>query len=89
MASHAVVAQWGNSEAIRIPKGIREELGLHAGDTVSLEVSDGSLVVTPLASGRRVGRFDVPDIGALFLEYDGSYQPQEDAFAAPVGREEL
>ena len=31
----------------------------------------------------------VADLDKLFLEYDGSYRPSEDGFAAPFGSEEV
>jgi antitoxin MazE len=33
------VSKWGNSLAVRIPKGVAEEMGLHDGDDVTMEFS--------------------------------------------------
>lgn len=41
------VQKWGNSLALRIPKGVAEELGLTQGGSVDVRVQGGALVVTP------------------------------------------
>lgn len=41
------VQKWGNSLALRIPKGVAEELGLTQGGSVEVKVQGGALVVTP------------------------------------------
>ena len=33
------VSKWGNSLAVRIPRGVAEAMGLHDGDDVTLEFS--------------------------------------------------
>lgn len=47
-------------------------------------VPDNPIVIHPVRPS-----VTVPDLDALFEGYDGSYQPQEDGFAAPAGEEEL
>ncbi|MBD2628090.1 AbrB/MazE/SpoVT family DNA-binding domain-containing protein [Trichormus variabilis] len=42
-----VVAKWGNSLAIRIPKAWAEQVQLKEGTDVNLSVSGDSLVITP------------------------------------------
>lgn len=41
------IAKWGNSSAIRLPRGVLEQLGLKRGDTVELSVEDGRGVIAP------------------------------------------
>lgn len=43
----AAVARWGNSLALRLPRGLAEEVRLNEGAAVELTVRDGALVVTP------------------------------------------
>lgn len=89
MQATATVAKWGNSEGVRIPREMREATGINEGVTVSLEVRDGAIVMRPVStSERRIGRYVLPDLQALFADYRGP-QPDEDGLAAPVGREEL
>jgi len=42
-----VVRLWGSSLALRIPKPVAIQLGLHEGSVVDLKVEDGRLVITP------------------------------------------
>lgn len=45
---HSKVQMWGNSLAVRIPKGMAQETGLSAETAIDIRVSDGYLVVAPL-----------------------------------------
>ncbi|PJM73468.1 hypothetical protein CS006_05385 [Bifidobacterium primatium] len=90
MTSTAVVATWGNSEAIRIPKEIREQTGISAGSYVTLDVEDGNIVIRPVSpKTTRVSDYNVPDLRDLFADWRGTWQPEEDGFAAPVGQEAM
>ncbi|MDR4466593.1 MAG: AbrB/MazE/SpoVT family DNA-binding domain-containing protein [Nitrospira sp.] len=48
--------KWGNSLAIRIPKGVAVQVGLKALDDLEIEVQDGNVVLKPQL--RRVHRLD-------------------------------
>lgn len=41
------VGLWGGSCAIRLPKMAVETLGLHEGESVSLQIKDNTLVIRP------------------------------------------
>ena len=43
------VQKWGNSLALRIPKSFANEVGLQRETSVEVSLSDGSLVITPIA----------------------------------------
>ena len=43
------VQKWGNSLAVRIPKGVAEESKLSVGTEVEVGVEDGRIVVVPVA----------------------------------------
>jgi len=43
------VCKWGNSLAIRIPKGVAEDAHLEGGISIDLRVEDGKLVGEPIA----------------------------------------
>lgn len=45
------VSRWGNSLAVRLPKAVAEDLRLEEGQTVDLEIEDGSVRLRP--TGRR------------------------------------
>lgn len=46
------IQKWGNSLAVRIPKGIAEEAGLGQATPVDIHVSEGQIVITPLRPAR-------------------------------------
>ena len=41
-------SKWGNSIALRIPKGLAEELQVFDGKAADIQIRNGSLVVTPV-----------------------------------------
>jgi antitoxin MazE len=47
MATSTQIARWGNSLGRRLPKSVALEAQLDAGDTVSVSVQDGAIVVRP------------------------------------------
>lgn len=48
MASTATVQMWGNTRAVRIPKGIAQQVGLESGTEVTLTPAKGGLLVRPI-----------------------------------------
>lgn len=46
------VRKWGNSLGVRIPKAFAEEAVLGEGSAVDVSVSEGRIVVTPVAARR-------------------------------------
>ncbi len=46
------VQKWGNSLGMRIPKSFAEEVSVSEGSTVDLSVSNGALVIRPVAPPR-------------------------------------
>ena len=45
----ARVQKWGNSLALRIPKAFADEAGLQRETTIEMSLTDGKLVITPVA----------------------------------------
>jgi antitoxin MazE len=45
----ARVQKWGNSLALRIPKAAAEACSLETGSEVDLDLTDGCLLITPIA----------------------------------------
>ena len=43
-----IIKKWGNSLALRIPKALAEEAGLHYELSVELSLLDGKLVIAPI-----------------------------------------
>ncbi len=42
------IQKWGNSLALRIPKSLAEDSGVHTGSVVELRLVRGNLVATPV-----------------------------------------
>ena len=42
------ISKWGNSLAVRLPRGIIEESGLVEGSDVELTLRDGRIVIAPV-----------------------------------------
>lgn len=43
------IQKWGNSLALRIPKSFATEVGLQRETSVEISLSEGNLVITPVA----------------------------------------
>lgn len=41
------IQKWGNSLAVRVPKGIAEQAGVKSNDVVDMNVEDGRIVLLP------------------------------------------
>ncbi len=76
------VQRWGNSLALRIPKAFAEELGLHAGVCVQVELSDGRLVLEPADKGAY-------SLDELLAQVTQENIHVEVDLGEPVGREAL
>jgi antitoxin MazE len=74
------IGLWGGSCAVRLPKMAVESLGLHDGETVSLEIENGGLVIRPSKN-----RYVLDD---LVREAQGLVAP-EPLDDAPMGEEQL
>ena len=48
----AVVQQWGNSLALRIPKAFAQQTSIKKGSSVTLSVENGRMVMQPLQRRR-------------------------------------
>ena len=56
------IQRWGNSQGVRVPKGVLAEARLEVGDVVDVRAVDGAIVVTKLRSRR--GRIALEDLVA-------------------------
>jgi antitoxin MazE len=52
-----LIAKWGNSLAVRIPKNLAAEVNVQDGDPVEVSVEGGALVVRPQAK-----RYSIEDL---------------------------
>lgn len=77
------VQKWGNSQGVRVPLKLLEEVNISVGDEVDVTVQEGTIVVSP--SQRIRGRYRLEDLLAQMPE---DYEPTEVDWGTPVGREE-
>jgi antitoxin MazE len=75
------IKKWGNSLAVRVPKGIAEKAGIEMGDEFDIEVeNDNIIILLPRKSGKYRLRELVKDI-------TDENRHEETDFGGPVGRE--
>lgn len=79
--------KWGNSQGVRIPKALLEELRLNAGAEVSLAIADDepAIILRPIRPGKPVrGRHRIEDLAARMPR---NYKAEEFGPGLPAGRE--
>ena len=81
------LSRWGNAQALRIPKELREQVGISEGSQLEASVSNGAILLKPIRNTDRIVR--VPRLSERFKNRKEPYQAEEDPFGAPVGREKL
>jgi antitoxin MazE len=82
----AVISQWGNSEAVRLPAEMIRQLGIQTNDEVVLQVTDDTLTLRKpsISSMPRKGTIEY-----LFKDYSGeSFQTEFVNPKEPVGEEQ-
>ncbi|MGA2593362.1 MAG: AbrB/MazE/SpoVT family DNA-binding domain-containing protein [Bryobacteraceae bacterium] len=80
MSNHSQVSKWGNSLAVRIPRGIAKEARLAEGDRLTLNLAtDGSIV---LRSARRKY-----ELRQLVSRITARNRHSETEWGTPMGRE--
>jgi len=77
------IQKWGNSQGVRVPLRLLEEVKIAVGDEVDVTVHEGRIVVAP--SQRIRGKYRLED---LLAQMPDDYEPAEENWGAPVGREE-
>jgi antitoxin MazE len=77
------IQKWGNSQGLRFPKTLLEELDLQIGDEVNISVHEGKIIIEPVNK-----MHDRYDIRALVAEMPEEYQVEEVDWGAPVGKED-
>ena len=77
------VQKWGNSQGLRLAKGVLEDAGMNVGDEVDVAVKDGVIVV--VAPARRIrGKHRLED---LVSRIPPDYEAGEEDWGDPAGRE--
>lgn len=73
------IQKWGNSQGIRIPKVILDEMQWN-GDEELILVADKDKIIIKKADSRK-------NIKELFADFDGEYVPIEIDWGHPAGEE--
>ena len=76
------IQKWGNSQGLRFPKAILEELQIGSGDEVRLSVRAGRIIIEPVSRVR--GRHD---LRKLVAKIPKGYRARELDWGRPVGKE--
>ena len=76
------VQKWGNSQGVRFPTKVLQEAKITVGDEVDITVEDGRIVVQASQRVRRRARLE-----DLVARMPGPYEPREEDWGGPVGRE--
>jgi len=76
----AIIQKWGNSQGIRLPKIILENVNMSEGDNVEI-ITQSETIIIKRVSGKR------KTIQELFDGYEGDYTPEEIDWGEPVGSE--
>lgn len=74
-----VVAKWGNSLAVRLPRAAADEAKLREGDRVQIVARRGKLEVRAMR--------ERPSLGELVSEITRENLPEAPGWGPPVGRE--
>lgn len=78
---YGTIQKWGNSHAIRLPKGIVEAVALAENERVEI-TTDNDVITIKKASKRKYKNLE-----ELFDGYTGDYKCSEWATGASVGKE--
>ena len=76
---YTTIQKWGNSQGIRLPKGILEMANLNENDTVKLKVEDGKVIIVPAKKHITLKE--------RIAEYEGEYKPHEWDIGPSIGKE--
>lgn len=77
----ANIQKWGNSQGIRIPKSVMNELDFSFGQSVELIIDDDRLIIKKADTKKK-------SIRELFENYTGDYACSEVDWGESVGNEE-
>jgi len=77
---YATIQKWGNSQAIRIPKGILEEVSLHENDQVEIKAEKGCITISKINKRHKT-------LKERLANYKGDYETTEWDTGEPLGKE--
>ncbi len=77
----STIQKWGNSQGIRIPKHILNELKWHNNEAITIKAENEKIIIEKLKQDKR------KNINELFADFDGQYTATEIDWGKAVGKE--
>lgn len=77
------IQKWGNSQGVRLPKAVLDELFLQENDRVEITTGKDSIIIKKTTRKRRAKK----SLEERFENYTGDYQCAEYDWGEPAGRE--
>ena len=78
----AKISKWGNSQGLRVPKDVMENLHLNIGDDVNITIEDNKVILEPVK--KEIPKYNLEE---LITKMPNNYTPKEDITSA-IGNEE-
>ena len=78
----AKISKWGNSQGLRVPKDIMEDLHLSIGDTVNITVENEKVIIEPIKNNKVKY-----NLNKLIAQIPSDYKTKEE-FTKTIGNEE-
>ena len=75
------IQKWGNSQGIRIPKYMLDDLSWSDNETVDITIENGKIVIERTSPSQK------KNIVELFEGFNGKYDAEEFDWGEPSGRE--
>ena len=75
------IQKWGNSQGIRIPKHMLDDLSWSDNETVDITIENGKIVIERTSPSQK------KNIVELFEGFNGKYDAEEFDWGEPSGRE--
>ncbi len=80
---HTKIQKWGNSQGLRIPKVVLDEIQSSIGDEVEVYSQEGKIIIEPVKRIR--GKISLK---SLVKKIPQNYKAQEVDWGKPLGKEE-
>lgn len=75
------IQKWGNSQGIRIPRILLEEIKWSENEQIEISIEDNKIVI------EKAQKIERKNIKELFKDYEGEYEPSEIDWGEPEGKE--
>lgn len=76
------IVKWGNSQGIRLPKILLQNINLSENDVVDVLAENNTIIIKKAENKKKY-----KSIETLFDGYKGAYEPVEIDWGKPVGNE--